>query len=391
MVGQLALHLCCLMLSLAHGVRIPLDIDARSSPFLQSSMGRSQSNVPSIMTAPFTWSHMYLGKLLHQSQVVELGPRGALFVTTTSTRAASSPPEATCKPSDKALCVTVRGEVLPSALLNNGTASGLTFQVAEQPLSASSTAEAGVLDTLAQFKDACKLQGNGGGRAYSWGANYTVIACDVLQGTHVLVYEPRVRRLSLRAQTFGPAAYLIILLSATIHIAALAQSEEEEKKDTWAFQYNCVLSIVACMALYVKGEVHFYTVEDTALFWATAVCGLAVTRTPEGHLFALSLMAAALYRTHETPYASILGYVHGYRVWVQLLSKAKEEKNTLQQQQQQLQLWRALGMMGYTSLFCEIAIKPGYAQSGLWRLQFVFHMFLAYSLAKFRQLSSSMP
>lgn len=211
--------------------------------------------------------------------------------------------------------------------------------------------------------------------------NYTVTACDVLQGTHVLVYEPRARRLSLRTQTFGPAAYLITLLSATMHIAALAQSEAE--KLDWVFPCNCMLSIVACAVLSLKGDVRFYTIEDTVLFWAAAAGGcitLLMHSSPKraAYLFALSLMATALYRTHETPYAGVLGYVFGYRVWAQMLKGKPEER------------WETLAMLAYTSLFCEIAIKPGYAQQGgLWRLQFIFHAFITYCLAKFRELSGS--
>ena len=365
-------------------VRIPLDIDSRTSPFLQSTTSSAQSTVPKIVTAPFTWSHMYLGKLLHQSSVIELGPRGALFVIKMGSEMGGyrhEPASTTaCMASARALCVTEEGEVLPSAMQMDGTST-------PSPLSISPGSDGiqdPVLRVLASLQDACKLDGNGGGRMYVQEeglTNYTVTACDVMQGTHVLVYEPRARQLSVRAQTFGPTAYLIILISATMHIAMLAAPVT-----TWVFPCNCGLSILSTMVLYFKGDVQFHTVEDEAFFWATAVCALgalAISRE-EAYLGALSMMAAALYRTHETPYAPVLGYVLGYKAWTQMLTFAAH-------QQKKQRVVFLMGMLCYTSLFCEIAVKPLFLQGGLWPLQLMFHTFMTYSLAKYRELSSWLP
>jgi hypothetical protein len=74
------LLLSCICFIPNKAIRIPLDIDLRTSPFLQSTSSTVQSSVPKIVKAPFTWSHNYLGKLLHQANIVEIGPRGALFI-----------------------------------------------------------------------------------------------------------------------------------------------------------------------------------------------------------------------------------------------------------------------------------------------------------------------
>jgi hypothetical protein len=381
---------CC---ECSSAVRIALDIDARTSPFLKSTS--PSSTTPQVLTAPFTWSHMFLGKLVHQSRVVEVGPRGALFVLYDA-EGQTPPPhtskvaQTTCAPSENALCSTPEGDVLPSALLRSGTAAPTTYNVTA---SARLTRDP-VLRALGRITDACKLEGNGGSRMYhreeaesSEGAstNYTVTACDVLQGTHVLVYEPRTRRLTLRAQTFGPVAYVIVLVSAGIHIGVLAMGPASVSGNWWAFACNGLASIVACAVLYVNGEVHFHSWEDDVLFWANGLCALVslVRRKDEAYLFALSMMAATLYRTHETPYAPILGYVFGYRTWVQVLQQAQKPASSL------WAVWELMLLLTYVSVFCEIAIKPLFIQGGLWRLQLVFHMFITYSLAKYKELSLS--
>jgi hypothetical protein len=421
----LRLQLAAGLLFWVYGARIPLDIDMRSTPFLQSTLSSVQgSTTPKIARAPFTWSHMYLGKLLHQSRVVELGPRGALFVMYPhheSTGGAQMPLSASCSTSEKALCVTSEGEVLPSALLNDGTAHSAQFNVTATPW----LLQESMLRTLGHLLDACKLESNGGARVYyaDGRPEYTVTACDVVQGTHVLVYEPRLKRVSLRAQTFGPAAYVICLLSATMHIAFLASPAASS--EAWFFPCNCLLSVVACLVLYLKGEVQFHTLEDEVFFWISGAyaLGALLRRRDEAYLFALSMMAAALYRTHETPYAPILGYVLGYRAWMLLLQETKPNikgpyssyaynptaMNKLSvggkgavvvtagavaadpQNAFGLSFTELVLMLVYTSLFCEIAIKPLLMQGGMWTLQMVFHMFVTYSLAKYRELSIGLP
>jgi hypothetical protein len=419
----LQLQLAAVLLFWVYGARIPLDIDMRSTPFLQSTLSSMQgSTMPKIARAPFTWSHMYLGKLLHQSRVVELGPRGALFVMYPhheSTGGAQMPLSASCITSEKALCVTSEGAVLPSALLNDGTASSAQFNVTATPW----LLQESMLRTLAHLLDACKLESNGGARVYDANGRpeYTVTACDVVQGTHVLVYEPRLKRVSLRAQTFGPAAYVICLVSATMHIAFLATPAASS--EVWVFPCNCLLSVVACLVLYLKGEVQFHTLEDEVFFWISGAyaLGALLRRRDEAYLFALSMMAAALYRTHETPYAPILGYVLGYRAWMLLLQETKPSvkspyssyaptnttttTNRLSvggkgaivmagadpQNALGLAFTELVLLLVYTSLFCEIAIKPLLMQGGMWTLQMVFHTFVTYSLAKYRELSIGLP
>lgn len=395
MADACCVFLLLLRLCLAIAVRIPLDTSLRSSPFLQSTaLSASQNSVPKVVTAPFTWSHMYLGKLLHQSHIIELGPRGALFLLTETTTHLD-PISSTCVPSEKALCLTQSGEVLPSAVLKDGSTP--------PPLLISAHAQRihdPVLRTLASVDDACKMENNGAGRVYATGGsdtgNYTVTACDVIQGTHVLVYEPRTRRLALRKQTLGPTAYLIILVSATFHISALA-SPPTSYPEAWAYHANCFLSIVACIAVYAKGEMHFYSPEDEALFWVTSACGLiALLRMRhEAYLFALTTITATVYRTHQTPYAPILGYVYGYMAWTQVILQVHHHHHHQEQQQHHAKSNHSLAdlllLLVSTTLFGEIAIRPFFVHTSQWPLQFVFHAFITYSLAKYKDLSSWLP
>jgi hypothetical protein len=339
-------------------VRIPLDLDLKRSPFLHSNTDNSLSKYG------FVWGQAHLGRLLHLSHLVEVGPRGVLFVPfTDSTSPNLLPLHAVmthCPPSASALCVLEEGSVLPSAVSQE-----TIFQVGKpqhDPL----------LSYLAGARDSCQTEGSGWGRIYSAGANYTVMACDAVQGTHVLVYEPHgEHRLIVQRQTLGPMGYLVMLIAAIINIYALAQ----QKEMPLFARCNAALSALACAVLRIKGEMIFHKVEDEVLFWLSVVLALGYLAYGEQHkegvLLSLSLMAASIYRTHETPYAPILGYVLGFYSWDKLFAGAQDH----------------LVVLVFTSLFCEIALRPQSQNIGMWPITLASNIFITFCIAKYRDLS----
>ena len=154
-------------LCLVEGLRIPLDADT-SSPYLQSSAAGAQggANTSLAVLAPFTWLHVYLGKLLHTAEMVEFSPRGVLFVKEVPQSDASLA-ESPCLPSNEGLCrVRDGGLVLPSSVLRSGP-----FQVASDPQEIADP----VLRLLAEV-DACGTENKGRGIIYTDSADYTVTA-----------------------------------------------------------------------------------------------------------------------------------------------------------------------------------------------------------------------
>ena len=349
-----------LLLSASTAVRIPLNLDNSAGPFLQSSSTASGYS-EKMMLAPFRWNRVYLGKLLHTARLVEIGPRGALFIIVS--RPAWEGRETVCRPSPEALCMLEEGLVLPSATRGGDWALAGKPSLLKDP----------VLLALATAGDACEGNLKGQGRAFN-GSNYTVTACDVVRGSHLLVYEPHTGRLSVHRMTFGPMAYLVVLISATLHICALAPSLPQH---TWLFQSNVVLSVLACLVLYCRGLVAFHLLEDVVFLCVSGVLGLGYLALQqqahqEPYLHALSMIAAVLYRTHETPYAPILGYMLAFLTWGKLFKKAA--------------WWDVLLSVACASTFCEIALRPQCMFPEIWPLYYMFHLFITFCLAKYQDL-----
>jgi hypothetical protein len=349
------------LIAAAHCVRIPLDLDRRRSPFLHSSSGSGGG-------FGLVWAHAHWGRLLHMSRLVEISPRGILFVPYTDSEeeeAAASSSSVPCPASSTALCAVREGSlVLPSA-----TEPPPPFEVGRPDRDS-------LLGQLALLKDGCPMEGNGWGRVHAEGSNYTATACDVVQGTHLLVYEPHAGRLTLKRQTLGPTGYLIMLIAAIINIYALAP---QTQGSATLPRCNGALSVLGCIVLRLKGEMGFHRLEDEVLFWISAVVALGYLARAEQHreggLLTLSLMAATLYRTHETPYAPILAYALAFMSWIKLFAGASDQ----------------LVLLLFTSLFCEIALRPQSPNAGVWPITLIFHIFMTFCLAKYRDLASWMP
>ena len=356
----------------------------------------------------------------------------------------------TCSPSARALCQADyrskrEGLVLPSANYyegedgavdnsnNNNNNNGPLFKVTADPSQLFNP----VLKLLAQV-DACGKDNKGHGRIYSESLEYTVIACDAIQGNHVLVYDKTKEggEISIVEQTFGPMAYLLILILSTINIYALAtasssgsyknmESNSEQKEILPAlkintdqpqtdssllhsnkktvetsgyytqriFQWNAIISVLACFIVYWRQIFQFYTQEDQSFFWVSGVCSMVylmcgVEKAPEGYIWALSVMASTLYRTHETPYAPIIAYILGYRTWSKMLVLCNGGGSSKKIASGKLTEYADLFIcLLYTAIFCEIALKPQCLYQEIWPIYYMFHTFICYCIVKYQDVS----
>ena len=378
-----------LLLPVAEAFRIPLDFDAEG-PFLQSSVAGAQGGpyTSKIVLAPFSWSNVYLGKLLHMSDAVEIGPRGVLFIQHSSSRAA---PNATpCMPSPLGLCRLPEGLVLPSSFFWDPSRDGAAmFPVTSEPALLSDP----LLRLFASIEaTSCGMERKGTGRFYYTQAEYTVTACDVVQGSHILVYRPQTHEVVVLEQTFGPFAYLTVLISATVHICALGRCSSPPSNAAlnfhfldWVFQWNGLLSIVVSVVLYFRALLRFHLLEDEVFFMATAALGLVYLALrqdmPEGYIFALSTLATTLYRTHETPYAPIIAYILGYKTIQKVVCLCHGRCTQMAPNYADLFL-----SILHTSIFCEIALEPQCIYREVWPVYYMFHALVCYHIVKYQEL-----
>jgi len=369
-------------------IRIPLDSEI-SSPYLQSTMSGTPYS-SKIISAPFSWSNVYLGLLLHKSLFIEVGPRGAWFVLDGTYNPALASESEACFVSPFGLCHVDEGIILPSLHASEGY-----FPVASDP----STLKNSLLRHLAQA-DACRAEGKGRGRVYSNSSEYTVTACDVLQGVHLVVYRQEEDKLSLHEQTFGPSAYLVILVSATINICAFASCYQKSPPSLPSmFLWNAGLSVLACTVLYFRNLVHFQLMEDEIFFWVSAVLTFAylglgyLTQVgiPESFIFSLTALASVLYRTNETPYAIIIAYILGYILWNKILGLCHGQDDADCRKQHVGNYIDLFVLLLYVTIFCEISLRPQCLYQKMWPIYYTFHIFVCYSIVKYQQIFFILP
>ena len=357
----------------AAAFRIPLDFDT-PGPFLQSSVTGAQGGpyTSKLVVAPFSWSSVYLGKLLHMSEAIEIGPRGVLFFMRPKQTQAFTTTTSPCAPTPHGLCRMSEGLVLPSAWYPGAFPVGMMRRTGDPVLSVFSR----------NAHDACGMEGRGEGRIFSEAAEYTVTACDVVQGTHGLIYHTATGGVEVYEQTFGPIAYLIVLISATIHIFALGQTCYSPGPQSWILRYNSHLAILTCILLYFRGILHFHLVTDEVFFWATALWAwafLAFFSGPEGYVLSLSTLATTLYRTHETPYAAIIAYILGYRTFRKALAACHG--------QPMLSIPAYIDLIAsvlHVTVFCELGVKPQCLYTEIWPIYYMFHAFICYHVVKYQ-------
>lgn len=408
-------------------VRIPLSYDA-PGPFLHhSSTGRGGNSFNHISLVSFSWSSSFLGRLLHQSVMVEIGPRGVRFIRHQEQHnlleAGGSlvgwlQHTAECLPSDVSLCyLSVDGWLFPS---EGKWAPPATFEITSN----ASSLQTAVMQAFAE-ETACHGENLGAGRVYTSQtiASYTVTSCDILHGNLLVVYVKGEKSVFLYQQTFGPIAYLLILLSATLSTGAIASlsvdarptssaavalpKESTGLKDQvemyWSanapiiFDINALCSIVVCCLIYIRHRVHFHNLEDALVFWLSAGSGcvyiLLSFRTEtklrrrsceiDGCMYSLATIAIALYRSPETPYVSILVFFMACRIWTKVFLFCHGEigpSGTFI-----IFLDMVISVMNY-SLLCEIGLKPQFVLDEVWPFYCALMLFLTYSLIKYQWL-----
>ena len=190
---------------------------------------------------------------VQQALVIEVSPRGLRFVFRNNKQqkqiyqlkndlhSIGIAKDLTCAPQPGAMCCMKEGCFMPSppsANLNYEDTSSSSRRL-QQPsfpgqfpvmVVSSNNMERLGSDLLKAYAEAsfeaCSRKENGVGRIYendhnSTGGEYTVSACDVLQGHFVAMYYPVQDKLLLFRQTFGPMAYTAVLLVSIIIIIIL--------------------------------------------------------------------------------------------------------------------------------------------------------------------------
>lgn len=406
-------------------VRIPLSYDS-PGPFLHhSTTGRGGNSFNHISLVSFSWSSSFLGRLLHQSVMVEIGPRGVRFIRHHDRQNLLEGESligwvqhsAECLPSDVSLCrLGTDGWFLPS---EGKWAPPVTFEITSN----ASSLQNAVMQAFAE-ETACHGENLGAGRVYtSRIASYTVTSCDILHGNLLVVYVKGEKSVFLYHQTFGPIAYLLILLSATLSTGAIAslsvdakatssaavtlQNEQQSLKDQvemyWTsnapmiFDINALCSIVVCCLIYIRHRVHFHNLEDALVFWLSAASGCIYILLSfkmetklrrrsceiDGCMYSLATIAISLYRTPETPYVSILVFFMACRIWTKVFMFCHgvvEATGSFI-----IFLDMVISVINY-NLLCEIGLKPQFVLDDVWPFYCALMLFLTYSLIKYQWL-----
>jgi hypothetical protein len=311
-----------LLLALVDARRIALTENEVPTPLLYTGGG--------IMA--IQWSSAEMVRSIHLSQAIEVGARGIRFVSARWTPLASfyKPSSSstttfvdTCNSSALAFCDTGMGLVLPS-LADNVIVTGLP--------------SAGLSNRIAQgfsqqASKACDERGDG--RVMLLNASmYTASACDIMQGHLVLILRPADDEAMLFPQTFGPMAYTVILITCLICIYGASSLEQTswQKYVTWGV---CAAGTTACCLLYALSGIAFVTAEDQAHFWMSVVGTILVVGADaiatfyfskekmlmqhvkgiDLCIYMLGSIADALYRSPETPYATIFVTALAIRAW----------------------------------------------------------------------------
>lgn len=417
---RLLLLYIAILANAVHCFRIPLSYD-KQSPFLKHSVINSKSH------ESFSWSNMFLGKFLHRSDIIELGPRGVRFIfhqpQIMKPAGALIAKSENCKPTDLALCYSSEGWFLPSegkwgSTIFNITSSGSLLQD----------------EVLRLFADenACHGENQGVGRAYYYAlqkVQYSITSCDILQGRYILAYVKGDETVYVYPQTFGPISYFLIIISATISTGAIAffskfsqtstAKSKSERIDvvvvgggtptldnsislmerqllSYALNINAWSSIIVCAAVFYRDKIHFHTAEDALVFWFGVVSGLFYSMIVletltlyhsnssfqmDGCMYALEVISIALYRTPENPYSFILSLFMACRIWEKyfLTCHGRNQPPSVP-----LRCFDIIVALVNFQLLCEIGIKPQYVFQEAWPFYFITILFLTYCMVKYQ-------
>jgi hypothetical protein len=182
---------------------------------------------------------------------------------------------------------------------------------------------------------------------------YTVSACDIMQGHLVVVFQPTDGEIIIISQTFGPMAYTVVLITCLICIYGASALEQTawQKYLTWAVS---AAGTLACCILYQTSGILFLTTEDEIHFWMSIIgtcfiitADMVVTYYARNDtnnkllmqhvkgidlcIYMLGSITDCLYRSPETPYASLFVIALAIRAWQKIYTLCFDlkEKNSV--------------------------------------------------------------
>ena len=280
--------------------------------------------------SPVQWGSAEMIRLIHNSQIIEVGARGIRFVESmwfpSSIYDRRHLVKDACDSATHALCQTPNGALFPSP----ANTAGVRVTGHAEPVFNSS-----LIQYFAENANAAcgAFDGRGQGRTVVMDlpAVYTASACDIMQGRLVVLFKPGQEAL-LVPQTFGPMAYTIVLIASLICIYGASTPKLQE---SGGYQYKrcltlgvCGAGTLSCVLVYALSGISFLTIEDETHFWmavagtimygvldAATMAGLEADATSDVCVCMLGVASDALYRSPETPYAGIFVIVFAIRGW----------------------------------------------------------------------------
>ena len=362
--------------------------------------------------ATLRWADAERLALLHRARWVEVAPRGIRVgvdvAAATAMRRWSDPVPCALSPAataEHALCATARAVLLPSpAALGSAEESNYSspsladssYYVVGAFFGAFGAEGAEAFDAVAEAyarADACALHGVGRvlpgapGAPGAVGAgnnnnNYTVTACDVMDGHLVALFDLDAQTVRLAPQTFGPMAYSAVLLAsvgclffATAISSSSSSAGSGASGGAAARAALTALALVsACALLVLVHGAPFVTDADGRFFWAE--CAFAVflavrarataneAQGGEACAHALAAMACAVYRTPENAYAGLLCAVLLVRLWGKLLAWPPPAPAAQARTAQAFFFFEAADILGSTALTAwgaRIGVAPQFA------------------------------
>jgi hypothetical protein len=212
---------------------------------------------------------------------------------------------------------------------------------------------------------------------------YSVTSCDVLKGSNILLYNRLAEEATLYQQTFGPISYLLVLISAAISVAGVANCSSFPQY-VLPFTANALMSIVVCLCL----PVPFITQDDRAHFLLTACMGLVYAalswiRPPPkspGYavqccLHALDTVICCLYRSPETPYAPILCSIFVTLLWTKVFLHCQPQVSRVRCVELNL------GVV-HVALLAQAGLCPQFVLEEHWPVYAVVGLYISYAVAR---------
>ena len=271
------------------------------------------------------------GRLLYNSDVLDISREGIRYIegfqsvsTTYYTLAQSE-----CVAGASALCE-----------LNNS--AGSIFPTGE-PMVYHGSSAAHALTSLVEADSACSLTDTGDGRVYTSGTRYDISVCNVQKGRYSMVYIAGKNLFALHQRTFGPMAYVLVLLLCTVNmtgVACVSAVADDQHSAMTLYVANATCS--ACVAIYFLAAhtTQNWTTSGDSLYLAFTltscvgycVSGFLLHAFPDtasastnnmrkvlvqqgACLHAIDTLSIMIYHTPETPYSSLLLIMLAARAW----------------------------------------------------------------------------